>query len=101
MSLTKTSKSLLRDMFLETPWLCKFCIEVRKKDGSPYPPRSIHHYLLGIQRHIRTETKQGLNVINDKEFLELKNLLDAPYFVDSIQQESEQPSNGHHVIVIY
>ena len=69
--LTTKDKSLL------CKWLCKFCIEVRKKDGSPYPPRSIHHYLLGIQRHIRTETKQELNVINDKEFLELKNLLDA------------------------
>ena len=66
-----------KDKGLLCKWLCKFYIEVRKKDGSPYPPRSIHHYLLGIQRHIRTETKQELNVINDKEFLELRNLLDA------------------------
>ena len=62
-----------KDKGLLCKWLCKVC----KKDGSPYPPRSIHHYLLGIQRHIRTETKQELNVINDKEFLELRNLLDA------------------------
>ena len=34
-------------------WLCKFAVEVRKKDGQSYPPKTIHHYLLGIQRHIR------------------------------------------------
>ena len=31
-------------------WLCRFVTEVRKKDGSPYPPRSIHLILAGLQR---------------------------------------------------
>ena len=58
-------------------WLSKFAIEVRKKDGSPYPPRTIHHYLSGIQRHIRTEEKLEINLMNDKEFIELRNVLDT------------------------
>ena len=58
-------------------WLCKFSTEVRKKDGSPFPPKSIHHYLLGIQRHIRVQTREDLNFFSEKEFLELRNLLDA------------------------
>ena len=34
-------------------WLLQFCTEMRKVDGTRYPPRTIQHYLLGIQRHIR------------------------------------------------
>ena len=34
-------------------WLCKFCSEICKLDGIHYSPRSIWHYLMGIQRHIR------------------------------------------------
>ena len=31
-------------------WLCRFVTEVRKKDGTPYPPWSIHLILAGLQR---------------------------------------------------
>ena len=34
-------------------WLCRFVTEVRKKDGSPYPPCSIHLILAGLQRTVR------------------------------------------------
>ena len=60
-------------------WLCKFATEVRKKDGQPYPPKTIHHYLLGIQRHIRQSTKRPINFLTDSEFLQLRNLLDVLY----------------------
>ena len=33
-------------------WLCRFVAEVRKKDGSPYPPCSIHLILPGLQRTV-------------------------------------------------
>ena len=33
-------------------WLCTFGAEVRKKDGTTYPPRSIHLILAGIQRTV-------------------------------------------------
>ena len=34
---------------------------------------------MGIQRYIRTEKKNNLNIINDSTFLPLKNLLDSLY----------------------
>ena len=60
-------------------WLCKFSMEMRKKDGSPYPPRTINHNLMGLQRYIRAEKKNNLNLLTDSTFLPLKNLLDALY----------------------
>ena len=70
---------LTDDLKLLCEWLCRFCAENRKKVGSPFPPRSIHHYLMGIQKYIRTEKKNNLNIINDSTFLPLKNLLDSLY----------------------
>ena len=60
---------LTDDLKLLCEWLCRFCAEIRKKDGSPFPPRTIHHYLMGIQRYIHTEKKNNLNIINDSTFL--------------------------------
>lgn len=51
--------------------LCKFATEVRKKYDYPYPPHTIHHYLSRIQRHLRMEKKLKINIMNDKEFIEL------------------------------
>ena len=36
-----------------THWLSCFTLEVRKRDGSEYPPNSLHHICAGIQRHLR------------------------------------------------
>ena len=33
-------------------WLCRFVTEVWKNDGSPYPPRSVHLILAGLQRTV-------------------------------------------------
>ena len=33
-------------------WLPKFINEVRRTDGNPYPPRSIHQLLAGLQRYM-------------------------------------------------
>jgi len=58
-------------------WLCKFASEARKKDGEPYPPKTIHHYIMGIQRHIRQATKPSVNLLADPEFLQLQNPLNV------------------------
>ena len=60
-------------------WLCRFAAEVRKKDGEQYPPKTLHHYILGIQRHMRQTQKSSVNLLEDPEFLQLQNLLDALY----------------------
>jgi hypothetical protein len=60
-------------------WLCRFATEARKKDGTPYPPKTIHHYIIGIQRYIRQKMKTSVNLLADPDFLPLQNLLDALY----------------------
>ena len=51
-------------------WLCHFAAGVSK---------TIHHYLMDIQRHIRQITKLPINLLSDTEFLQLRNLLDTLY----------------------
>ena len=65
------------DKNLMCTWFSKFATEVRKKDGSHYPPRSIHHYLTGIQRYLRSEQQLEINIMNDREFVTLRNVLDT------------------------
>ncbi len=35
------------------PWLTRFILEVRKKDGSVYPPNMLYHLFAGIMCHLR------------------------------------------------
>ena len=70
---------LLADKGQLCKWLCKFGIETRKKDGKHYPPKTIQHYLMGIQRHIRLQKQSNFNLMTDPEFLPLRNLLDSLY----------------------
>ena len=53
------STSLCPDDLLEIPepesinfWVSRFVNEVQKLDGSPYPPRTLHQILSGLQRHV-------------------------------------------------
>ena len=34
-------------------WLCRFVLEVRRKDGKPYPPNTLHQLCCGVQRYLR------------------------------------------------
>ena len=34
----------------KTHWLSKFVVEVRRKDGKPYPPQSLYQICCGLQR---------------------------------------------------
>ena len=38
-------------------WMSQFVLEVWKKDGSEYPPNTLHHICCGILRHIREKVK--------------------------------------------
>ena len=53
-------------------WLPRFINEVRKSDGDPYPPRSIHQILAGLQRHML-----DLNYCSPK-FLDRQNKMFKP-----------------------
>ena len=44
--------------------------EVRRSDGKPYPPKSIHQLLCGILRYMRSVTPSCPNILDrkDKQF---------------------------------
>ena len=56
-----------------------FATEVRKVNGEQYPPKTLHHYLIGIQQHIRGQKSNAINFMTDKEFTGLRKLLDSLY----------------------
>lgn len=60
--------------------VCKFVVEIRKRDKTYYPPRSIQLILCGLQRYIRKKRPQSLvNFTTDAEFQRLRNVCDSYY----------------------
>ena len=57
--------------------LCRFIFEVRKQDGSEFPPNSLHHIVSGIQGYIRWNGKPAIDIFKDKEFAEFHVCLDS------------------------
>ena len=45
-----------------THWLSRFVVEVRKMDGTEYPPNSLYHICAGIQRSLR-DSGQILDIL--------------------------------------
>ena len=58
-------------------WLSRFVLEVRKKDGSPYPSESLYHIVCGILRYIRQNGKPEVDFFRDKEFAQFRMVLDS------------------------
>lgn len=47
-----TAPHLLTEILLNE-WMCKFILEVRRKDGAEYPPNSLYQIASVILRHIQ------------------------------------------------
>ena len=65
-------------------WLCRFIIEVRRKDGSPYPPNTLYNIACGIQRYLGdTCNRQDLSFFKKdcKDFHQFRAAIDSR-FVD-------------------
>ncbi|XP_064387442.1 transcriptional regulator QRICH1-like [Halichondria panicea] len=58
-------------------YLCKFVLEIRKKNGDEFPPNSLHHILCGIQRYLRINGKPSIDFFKDPAFANFKLSLDA------------------------
>ena len=54
---------------------CRFVLEVRKVNGLPYPPNSLHHIVCGILRYLRQNGKPEVDFF--KEFSECRVVLDS------------------------
>ena len=60
------------EVMLLNHWIARFITEVRRQDGKPYPPRSIHQLLAGLQRYM-------LSMKSDApKFLDRKDVRFAP-----------------------
>jgi len=69
------------DPTLLSKHLSRFAVEVRKTNGEPYPPTTIHQLLCGLLRHMR-ETSPGCPNFLDKKdsrFKELHGTLDVHF----------------------
>ena len=62
-------------------WLSRFVTEVRKKDGTPYPPRSIHLILAALQRIMLENTPNAPKFFdrNNSSFRDLRRTCDSVY----------------------
>lgn len=60
-------------------WLERFVVEMRKKDGAEYPPKSVHLILCGLLRHIRDKGVYDKNLLDEKntEFAGFQKVADA------------------------
>ncbi len=51
-------------------------MEVRRKDGQPYPPNTLHQLCCGVLRCVR-KVKPEIGIFKDPEFLSFRKTLDA------------------------
>ena len=76
------------DNLLERPnpaqintWLSRFVTEARKQNGEPYPPRTMHQILAGLQRHMLEISPNAAKFLdtNNTAFRELQGTCDTVY----------------------
>ena len=58
-------------------YLSSFVYEVRKQDGSEFPPESLHHIVSALQRFLRWNGKPGIDIYKDTEFADFRSCLDS------------------------
>ena len=84
----KRSEKLCPEDLLDNPdpkklnhWLSRFVTEVRKQDGQPYPPKTIHHILAALQRIVvgKQPTTPKFMDRNELVFTELCRTCDSVY----------------------
>ena len=54
-----------------------FVLKVRKKDGSEYPPNTLHHICCGILRHLRESGRPNIDIFKDSSFTNFRATLDG------------------------
>jgi hypothetical protein len=57
-------------------WLCRFVLEVRRKDGNEYPPNTLHQLCCGILRYVR-EIDPELDIYKQPSFSGFQKTLDS------------------------
>ena len=58
-------------------WLPKFVMEVRKVDGSHYPPNTVYQLCCGLARALKSADRVDIDIFNDSRFVCFRSVLDA------------------------
>ena len=58
-------------------WLPRFVVEMRKENGSEYPPDSVYSVCSGLQRHLRVKDRGDVNFFVHASFNNFRQVLDA------------------------
>lgn len=61
-------------------WMQRFIVEIRRKDGSEYPPNTLTQIVAGLQRHLRSVcVGRQINFFKEEDlfFREFRKTLDA------------------------
>lgn len=58
-------------------WLSKFVLEVRRKDGKEYNPRSLLSLIFGVCAAASENKRSPINVLGDPDFASFRKLLDS------------------------
>lgn len=58
-------------------WMSRFVLEIRKKDGTPYPPESVYHIVYGVMRFVRLNGKSEVDFFKDQAFADFRAVFDA------------------------
>ena len=79
---TRTSEKLEEELSTLSPvvlqkWLCRFVLEVRKKDGENYPPETLYHIICGIFCFLKQNGQPHVDFHHRQAFCELRTTLDA------------------------
>jgi len=62
-----------------------FIADVRKRDGSKYPPKTLKGIFAMIQHYINYECGKKWSFFNDEEFIDARNQLDAEMRISAIE----------------
>ena len=58
-------------------WLCRFVLEIRRRDGERYPPTSLYQLCCGLLRHLRAAGRAEVNIFEQAEFHMFRTTLDS------------------------
>ena len=58
-------------------WMGKFILEIRKKDGTEYPPKTLYQIVCCFKRHFEANGKHNINPLSNEEFGNFRRTLDA------------------------
>ena len=58
-------------------WLCKFVVEIRRKDKILYAPDTLYQICCGLLRLLKEADRVEVNILSDPAFQQFKGTLDA------------------------